>query len=64
MWLILAYFLIVNRFLGVLLGGFFGYTDHPTLSDAVWHVLYLLPVLWWFLRGSRPVSPKPQLVSR
>ena len=50
--------------LGVLLGGFFGYTDHPTLSDAVWHVLYLLPVLWWFLRGSRPVSPKPQLVSR
>ncbi len=50
--------------LGVLLGGFFGYTDHPTLSDTVWYALYLLPVLGWFLRGSRPISPKPQLVSR
>ncbi|XXQ67522.1 iron uptake transporter permease EfeU [Neisseriaceae bacterium B1] len=39
--------------LGVLLGGFFGYTDHPTVSDVAWYLVYLIPVLFWFLRGSR-----------
>ncbi|MDO5059560.1 MAG: iron uptake transporter permease EfeU, partial [Neisseria sp.] len=39
--------------LGVLAGGFFGYTDHPTVSDAVTYLLYLIPVLFWFMRGSR-----------
>lgn len=36
--------------LGVLLGGFLGYTDHPTVSDAVLYPLYLIPVLFLFLR--------------
>ena len=40
--------------LGVLLGGFFGYTDHPTQGEALVWLLYLIPVMTWFLRGSRP----------
>lgn len=40
--------------LGVLLGGFFGYTDHPVLGDFIIYFAYLLPVLWLFWRGSRP----------
>ena len=43
--------------LGVLMGGFFGYTDHPTVSDIAWYFAYLLPALFWFLRGSKAVSP-------
>lgn len=39
--------------LGVLLGGFFGYVHQPTVSDAVLYFAYLLPVLAWFLLGSR-----------
>ena len=42
--------------LGVLMGGFFGYTDHPTVSDIAWYFAYLLPALFWFLRGSKAVS--------
>lgn len=45
--------------LGVLLGGFLGYTDHPTVSDVTWYLVYLLPVLFWFWRGSnRPLGEK------
>lgn len=44
--------------LGVLAGGFFGYTDHPTSSDVVLYLLYLIPVLFCFLRGSR-TAPSP-----
>lgn len=44
--------------LGVLLGGFFGYTDHPTVSDVVSYLVYLIPVLFWFLRGSKPAGHK------
>lgn len=40
--------------LGVLLGGFFGYTDHPAQGGALVWLLYLIPVMIWFLRGSRP----------
>ncbi len=40
--------------LGVLLGGFFGYTDHPTQGEALVWLLYLIPVITWFLCGSRP----------
>ncbi|MCP2039454.1 high-affinity iron transporter [Neisseria sp. HSC-16F19] len=40
--------------LGVLLGGFFGYTDHPVLSDFIIYFAYLIPVLFLFWRGSRP----------
>lgn len=40
--------------LGVLLGGFFGYTDHPTQGEALVWLLYLIPVMTWFLCGSRP----------
>ena len=39
--------------LGVMLGGFFGYVHQPTVSDAVLYFAYLLPVLAWFLLGSR-----------
>lgn len=42
--------------LGVLLGGFFGYTDHPVTSDAVLYFAYLIPVLLLFLRGSRSAA--------
>lgn len=45
--------------LGVLLGGFFGYTDHPTRGEVLVWLLYLVPVMYWFLRGSKPaVSEK------
>lgn len=39
--------------LGVLLAGFFGYTDHPVTSDVVLYFAYLLPVLYCFLRENR-----------
>lgn len=42
--------------LGVLLGGFFGYTDHPTQSEVLAWLLYLVPVMIWFLHGSRPAA--------
>ncbi|MDO4640805.1 MAG: iron uptake transporter permease EfeU [Neisseria sp.] len=42
--------------LGVLLGGFFGYTDHPVTSDIVLYFVYLIPVLFVFLKGSKPAA--------
>ena len=42
--------------LGVLLGGFFGYTDHPTEGEVLAWLLYLVPVMIWFLHGSRPAA--------
>ncbi|MGP1364628.1 iron uptake transporter permease EfeU [Neisseria sicca] len=42
--------------MGVLLGGFFGYTDHPTQGEVLAWLLYLVPVMIWFLHGSRPAS--------
>lgn len=48
--------------LGVLLGGFFGYTHHPLLSDFVLYFAYLIPVLYLFLRGSRPAAASPEPV--
>ena len=42
--------------LGVLLGGFFGYTDHPTWGEIGAWLLYLVPMLGWFLRSSKPVK--------
>lgn len=44
--------------LGVVLGGFLGYTDHPTVSDFVLYFLYLIPVLWLFWRGNQTVLRK------
>ena len=46
--------------LGVLLGGFFGYTDHPTQGEVLVWLLYLIPVMYWFLRGSTPAVPVKQ----
>lgn len=46
--------------LGVLLGGFFGYTDHPTQGEVLIWLLYLIPVMTWFLRGSAPTKPLTQ----
>ena len=42
--------------MGVLLGGFFGYTDHPTQGEVLAWLLYLVPVMIWFLHGSRPAT--------
>ena len=42
--------------LGVLLGGFFGYTDHPTQGEVLAWLLYLVPVMIWFLHGSKPAE--------
>ena len=42
--------------LGVLLGGFFGYTDHPTQGEVMAWLLYLVPVMIWFLHGSKPAA--------
>ena len=42
--------------MGVLLGGFFGYTDHPTQGEVLAWLLYLVPVMIWFLHGSRPAA--------
>ena len=47
--------------LGVLLGGFFGYTDHPVLSDFILYFAYLIPVLFLFLRGSKPAAAPSQI---
>lgn len=43
--------------LGVILGGFFGYTDHPVLADFILYFAYLLPVLWLFFRRNAVSSP-------
>ena len=42
--------------LGVLLGGFFGYTDHPTQGEVLAWLLFLVPVMIWFLHGSKPAA--------
>ena len=39
--------------MGVLLGGFFGYTDHPVVSDLVLYVVYLVTVLYLFFRQQK-----------
>lgn len=43
-----------DSLLGVLLGGFFGYTDHPTQGEVLVWLLYLVPVMTWFWRDGRP----------
>ena len=44
--------------LGVLLGGFFGYSDHPTWGEVGAWLLYLIPVMYWFLRSSKPLPAR------
>lgn len=44
--------------LGVLLGGFFGYTDHPTQGEVLVWLLYLVPVMAWFLKDTKPVADR------
>ena len=39
--------------MGVLMGGFFGYTDHPVVSDLVLYVVYLVTVLYLFFRQQK-----------
>lgn len=40
--------------LGVVLSGFFGYTDHPVLADFILYFVYVIPVLYLFLRQKQP----------
>ena len=40
--------------LGVLLGGFFGYTDHPTQGEVLAWLLYLVPVMIGFCTAASP----------
>ncbi|WP_066078214.1 iron uptake transporter permease EfeU [Bergeriella denitrificans] len=39
--------------LGVLLGGFFGYTDRPTQGEIIAWLAYLIPVGAWFLHEDK-----------
>ena len=39
--------------MGVLMGGFFGYTDHPVVSDLVLYFAYLITVLYLFFRQQK-----------
>lgn len=51
--------------LGVLLGGFFGYTDHPTQGEILVWLLYLIPVMTWFLSGSKSIEKiNPKTLSK
>lgn len=50
-------FINENSAFGALMSGFFGYKDHPTVSDVTMYLLYLIPVLFLFLRGSKPQQP-------
>lgn len=44
--------------LGVLLGGFFGYTHRPTQGELLVWFAYLVPVMVWFLKDTLPASKK------
>lgn len=55
----ISHILHQDSVLGVLLGGFFGYTDHPTQGEVLIWLLYLIPVMYWFLRGSKPGEKTP-----
>lgn len=46
-----------NSAFGALISGIFGYKDHPTLSDVVLYFVYLIPVLFLFLRNSSQKPP-------
>lgn len=43
--------------LGTVLGGIFGYTDHPTISDAVSYLIYLIPFTILFLQQNSSKKP-------
>ena len=48
--------------LGTVLAGMFGYTDTPTLGEALIYVAYLVPALVLFFMPSRPSpAPRPHL---
>ena len=48
-----SHFIHPDSPLGVLLGGFCGYTDAPVLADFLLYLLYLLPTLFLFFRLDR-----------
>ncbi|SUO96260.1 iron uptake transporter permease EfeU [Suttonella ornithocola] len=39
--------------LGSIISGIFGYKDHPTQSDLIFYLLYLIPVLMFFLKNKK-----------
>ncbi|MBE2895907.1 FTR1 family iron permease [Pasteurellaceae bacterium HPA106] len=43
---------------GILLGGIFGYTDHPTVSDLTLYFGYLIPALFFFLYQVKRIPAK------
>jgi high-affinity iron transporter len=52
----LSHVLPIDTPLGVILSGMFGYNDTPTVSELLAWVLYLLPALFLFMRGSKPAA--------
>ncbi|RQO76383.1 iron transporter [Aquitalea sp. FJL05] len=56
----LSHVLPIDTPLGVILAGMFGYNDTPTISEVLAWLLFLIPALFLFMRGSQPaVSPLP-----
>lgn len=44
---------------GVILSGLFGYNDTPTQSEVLAWLVFLLPTLWLFVSGNRPLQQRP-----
>lgn len=47
----------VYSLIGSVLAAVFGYNDHPTVGEVAAYLLYLVPVLWLYLRTDRPARP-------
>lgn len=52
----LSHIISENSPLGSLLSGMFGYKDHPVQSDLIMYFVYLIPVLFLFMRDSKPMQ--------
>jgi high-affinity iron transporter len=50
-----------GNLLGQFLRALFGYTSRPEVTTLVVHVVYVVTVLWFYLR---PTAPRPPLVAR
>jgi high-affinity iron transporter len=52
----LSHVLPIDTPLGVILAGMFGYNDTPTVSEVLAWLLFLIPALFLFMRGSQPAA--------